>query len=348
VRQEVFGTNDLTIHCGMHRIGLAEFIAATRRISHFKRRLSNALRAAETSSLSVPPSVSALVDSYQHAGTDRHDYEPPRQRLRYGAHWLRVLNEGADFEVTDPRDKVYGVLGIITSPTTKLYVESPPNIQRAEFPISYTKSVSEVYQDVIKHLVNLDGNLDVLQIFEDRRNRAKDLPSWVTDWRQSTRRSILQCPPDDKTELERIGRAPGQDLNDLGKLRLIGVQVGKPLRGLNVRSREESEGKNFPESRHMDSNYAEIIGSNCFVWGTFRISGSWSDASMLGSSPVPRILVPRVAKLDDIVVAMLGSSCLFLLRPLRQDQYKFLGPVVRNVGHLPEWSKVTVKTFILV
>jgi hypothetical protein len=74
----------------------------------------------------VTASTSVLEDSYQHAGTDSHDYQPSTERLRYSAHWLRVLNEGADFEVTDPRDKVYGVLGIITSPTTKFICGKPP------------------------------------------------------------------------------------------------------------------------------------------------------------------------------------------------------------------------------
>jgi hypothetical protein len=279
VRQEVFGTSNLKLYCGGQTISLPDFLTATRLISDFEQRLlSNPLQAELASQLDrlqvneterqrslVPASVSVLANSYQHVGTDRHDYEPPRQRLRYSAHWLRVLNEGVNFEETDPRDKVYGVLGIITSPTTKLYVESRPDIQRAEFPISYTKSVSEVYQDVVKYLINLDRNLDVLQIFESRCNRAKDLPLWVTDWRQCNRRSITHCAPDDKQTREMISQAPIQDLNDYGKLRLIGVQVATPVEVIDARSKRDQEAGIFPDLKCMDTNYVEMIESNCFV-----------------------------------------------------------------------------------
>ena len=315
VRQEVFGTSNLKLYCGGETTSLPGFLSAIQRISGFEQRLSSNSLQAELGSqpdrlqaTAVPASVSVLANSYQHAGTDRHDYEPPRQRLRYSAHWLRVLNEGVDFEETDPRDKVYGVLGIITSPTTKLYVESRPDIQAAEFPISYTKSVSEVYQDVVKYLINLDRNLDVLQIFESRRNRAKDLPSWVTDWRQCNKRSIAYCAPDDKPQRERIGQAPIQDLNDYGKLRLKGVQIGTPLELINAVSKRDQKADIFPDVKCMDTNYVEMIESDCFVLGMLcperQIIRTNAD-----------FLVPRQAKLDDIVVALLGGSCFFLLRP---------------------------------
>ena len=347
VRQEVFGTSNLKLYCGGETTSLPGFLSAIRRISGFEQRLlSNSLQAEFGSQpgrlqvTAVPASVSVLANSYQHAGTDRHDYEPPRQRLRHSAHWLRVLNEGVDFEETDPRDKVYGVLGIITSPTTKLYVESRPDIQRAEFPISYTKSVSEVYQDVVKYLINLDRNLDVLQIFESRRNRAKDLPSWVTDWRQCNKRSIVHCAPDDKPQRERIGQAPVQDLNDYGKLRLKGARVGTPLELINALSNWDQKADIFPDVKCMDTNYVEMIESDCFVLGmlypgpTFRRNANF--------------LVPREAKLDDIVVTLLGGSCFFLLRPRAHDEYKFLGPVVGLSGDcLHNWSDGQ-QTFVLV
>lgn len=345
VRQEVFGTSNLKLYCGGKTTSLPGFLSAIRRISGFEQLLlSNPLQAelsfqpGRLQVTAVPASVSVLASSYQHAGTDRHDYEPPQQRLRYTAHWLRVLNEGVDFEETDPRDKVYGVLGIITSPTTKLYVESRPDIQRAEFPISYTKSVSEVYQDVVKYLINLDRNLDVLQIFERRRHRAKDLPSWVTDWRQCNRRSIVHCPPDGKPQRERIGQAPIQDLDDYGKLKFKGVQVGTSLGVINALSKRDPKADIFPDPKCMDTNYVEMIESDCFVPGILSIPHGRLD-----------FLVPREAKLDDIVVALLGGSCLFLLRPRAQGEYKFLGPVVGiGVVGLPNWSGYRLQTFVLV
>ena len=55
------------------------------------------------------------------------------------------------------------------------------------------------------------------------------------------------------------------------------------------------------------------------------------------------------AKVDDIVVALLGGSCLFLLRPRAQGEYKFLGPVVGfGDGFLPVWSRSSLEPFVLV
>ena len=368
VRQEVFGTSNLKLYCGGQTISLRDFLVATRLFSAFEQWLLSTPLQAELASrldrhqvneterprLLVPASVSVLANSYQHAGTDCHDYEQPRQRLRYSAHWLRVLNEGVNFQETDPRDKVYGVLGIITSPTTKPYVESRPDIESAEFPISYTKSVSEVYQDVVKYLINLDRNLDVLQIFESRRNRAKDLSSWVTDWRQCNRRSIVHCAPDDKPERERIGEAPIQDLNDYGKLTLEGVQVCTPLDAITARSKRDQKAEISPDLKCMDTNYVEMIESNCFVLGKCaKLGDSWPRRpSVLKTSTEHErleLLVPREARLDDIVVALLGGSCLFLLRPRALDEYKFLGPVVRiGGGRLPDWSKARPRPYVLV
>ena len=368
VRQEVFGTSNLTIYCGGETTSLSNFITATQRIFDFEQRLlSNPLQAdipppldqhqrnvSKSLSSLIPASVFVLQESYEHASTDRHDYRQPRQRLRYSAHWLRVLNGGGDFEATDPRDKVYGVLGIITSRTTRWYVEIPPNIQNTEFPISYTKSVSEVYEDVVKHLVNVDRNLDALQVFEDRCQRAEDLSSWVTDWRQNIRRSIVRCAPDNKFERDRIGQAPIQDRNDVGKLRLEGVQVGGPLNGINM-SKRMWKAPTFPEPERMDSNYEEMISSDCFVWGTFLLDrsllvGDLRDVLELDWEGLQgyHILVPRAAKPGDILVAVLGSSTLFLLRPRLHGEYKFLGPVIRGNGDLPDWSRVEMQTFVLV
>jgi Heterokaryon incompatibility protein (HET) len=368
VRQEVFGTSNLILYCGGQTIGLRDFLTATRQISAFEQwLLSNPLQAGlasrpdrrqvnetERQRLLVPASVSILANSYQHAGTDHHDYKPPGQRLRYSAHWLQVLNEGVNFEETDPRDKVYGVLGIITSPRTKFYVECRPDIQHAEFPISYTKSVSEVYQDVVKYLINFDRNLDALQIFESRRNRAKDLPSWVTDWRQCNERSIVHCAPDDKPERERIGEAPIQDLNDYGKLRLEGVQVGTPLEAITARSKRDQRTEISPNPECMDTNYVEMIESDCFVSGKCtKLGDSWPRRPSVLKTSTERerleLLVPREARLDDIVVALLGGSCLFLLRPRAQNEYKFLGPVVRTGGdRLPDWSRARLQSYVLV
>jgi hypothetical protein len=105
----------------------------------------------------------------------------------------------------------------------------------------------------------------------------------------------------------------------------------------------------------MDYDYPARVKSSCFVWGTFigdrSLSTTASNVSRrLAAVEESRILVPREAKPDDTLVAVLGSSCLFLLRPLEQKKYKFLGPVIRGIDNLPDWERQEKKmqTFILV
>jgi len=164
----------------------------------------------------------------------------------------------------------------------------------------------------------------------------------------------VHCAPDDKPERERIGEAPIQDLNDYGKLRLEGVQVGIPLEVLAARPKRDQKAEISPDLNCMDTNYVEVIGSDCFVSGKCAKLGDSLPRRPSVLKPLTEherleLLVPREARLDDIVVALLGGSCLFLLRPRAQDEYKFLGPVVRiGGGSLPDWSRARLRPYVLV
>ncbi len=77
--------------------------------------------------------------------------------------FLDLLMAGREYEATDPRDKVYSVLGLgrVNPPSGPL-----PS------PVDYSKSVSEVYQDVVKYFVNRDRNLDILAILRYPQKRG--------------------------------------------------------------------------------------------------------------------------------------------------------------------------------
>lgn len=103
-------------------------------------------------------------------------------------------------KATNARDKVYGLLGLVTSgqdnPVTNL---------------SYTKEVEKCYRDAILDIIRSSGSLDVLQLSRKppglstiSAQHALDLPSWVP---------YLQLDADDVD--------PAVDLSQLGA---IGVQ----------------------------------------------------------------------------------------------------------------------------
>ncbi|RDW87380.1 hypothetical protein BP5796_03074 [Coleophoma crateriformis] len=73
---------------------------------------------------------------------------------------------------TDPRDKIYGLVGFI------------PAWRDGNFPIDYSLPVEKAYVTAIKHIVQTSGSLmmlvDTIQV--SRKGRLAALPSWCPDW----------------------------------------------------------------------------------------------------------------------------------------------------------------------
>lgn len=76
---------------------------------------------------------------------------------------------------TDPRDKVYGLLG--------LHNRHERNFHKTKIPmIDYRKRPSQIYQEVAKYMISVDQDL---RIFQGQTLTAKlvcGMPSWVPDW----------------------------------------------------------------------------------------------------------------------------------------------------------------------
>ena len=106
---------------------------------------------------------------------------PPRlgDCIRHHAPLLEVLSRSQPFPYTlsqiarrncsEPKDKVYGALGV-----------APSSVVSRIVPL-YSKSVEEVYKDIFLACVNGSGRLELLNCCDSaiRRTRA---PSWVPDW----------------------------------------------------------------------------------------------------------------------------------------------------------------------
>jgi hypothetical protein len=82
---------------------------------------------------------------------------------------LELLNQHRDCEATNPRDKVYGLLGL-AGDTEAIGVKP-----------DYTATPEEVFTDLVRRHVTNTSSLDI--ICACRYPRAlDDLPSWVPDW----------------------------------------------------------------------------------------------------------------------------------------------------------------------
>jgi hypothetical protein len=87
---------------------------------------------------------------------------------------LEILNSTRNLRATDPRDKIYGILGLFGDP------ESDP--QNIFPPPDYTKTVAELYSDVTRAIIVKTCNLDVLSTCYGFLRTVPDLPSWAPCW----------------------------------------------------------------------------------------------------------------------------------------------------------------------
>ncbi|KAI4205128.1 MAG: hypothetical protein LQ346_001525 [Caloplaca aetnensis] len=98
------------------------------------------------------------------------------QGQTYGSRLRTALVYGRMCESTDPRDKVYAMIG---------FFEGSDEKRRSYSILSpdYTKSVGQIYLEATDFLLNDSEDLLVLSMVNDRRHRKlKGLPSWVPDF----------------------------------------------------------------------------------------------------------------------------------------------------------------------
>jgi hypothetical protein len=82
---------------------------------------------------------------------------------------FRVLDTVRELEASDPRDNIFGILGL--SETFRTILPSP----------DYCKTPTEIFTEVTEALLSSSKFLDVLNT-ASRGESALELPSWVSDW----------------------------------------------------------------------------------------------------------------------------------------------------------------------
>lgn len=92
---------------------------------------------------------------------------------------LDALVFSSSFGVSDPRDLVYGVLGF----TTVAVSQGKVDLRQPTLNVDYHRSVSEVYQDVVRYEIERSGSLGILDFAGSHHPASSDLPSWTPDWR---------------------------------------------------------------------------------------------------------------------------------------------------------------------
>ena len=187
IRQEVMVAKDITVVCGRDVIG---WYAMKRSAARLGRLYSNMARESVPNLTEFHNDKSTAIACLEKGWI----YGKPVTKLvgcicsvwyYHSGGLLDLLMASREYEATDAKDKVYSVLGLARVPMTTNAGAPSPESRTPSFPVDYSKSVSEVYQDVVKYFINRDRNLDILSILLTHRNATsdEDLPSWVPDWR---------------------------------------------------------------------------------------------------------------------------------------------------------------------
>ena len=165
VRQEIALAQRVSVHCGGYSIPILALKLSLAAIAQKQTRWG--LELMDEHSCAV---VSGLDTGW----------------ARFGTHGLLdLLNKHRIYEATDPRDKVYGLLGMANDNFVDMLDSD------------YEKPIIEVFENLAKFLINRDGNLDIIYAAEGQipilSTWRLKLPSWVPDWTAKPAAPSLLC-----------------------------------------------------------------------------------------------------------------------------------------------------------
>jgi hypothetical protein len=142
VLQEVFSHAAVTVHLGQHALPWGSIILAAFWQSCFARHYT-----------------ATTADDFR--GTDARGYLPElwlgllHTRPQRGLSMMELVSRARDFEATDPRDKVFALLGLAND-------IGDQNDQLHGLLPDYTTTKDEVYCNFARDLISNTGNLDIL------------------------------------------------------------------------------------------------------------------------------------------------------------------------------------------
>jgi hypothetical protein len=274
-----------------------------------------------------------------------------RLRFQHGREvsLFNLLNEFSDHDATDPRDKVYALLGLVVGDYS------------GQVEPDYMTSWEVVYGEVVANIVLWEGNMDPLAYCSGvGAKRRQGLPTWVPDWtRESSRKSlIMMMLKQVRDDVSRdIGRetpdfcASGPNTvhydirNNSGVITLVGISIGtvSELSGAQDRtwSEEDLFGNWGPIAKNLGEEYrngepshiafARTICANQFNENdeeTEGIGPGWYLATMgrkfMLNDKGYMGLVPADTREGDIVTIVKGAKAALVLRP-EYDHFLMVG-----------------------
>jgi hypothetical protein len=368
VRQEVFAAKEINLHLGRHVFSFNKF---TTIIEWLCKKIED--KDGEDYSFGASlKTIKLLQDSTRHSGADLSDDAERRalasRRGSFINHVMGILAPSTYFLTTDPRDRIYGALGMIFSPSAESRIRFFSHFSAKKYSVDYSKSVSQVYQDFVKFCIEYSGTLDILTFVQIRQWHLSEsepdsdrLPTWAIDWRHQTPRYLegsgpldwFQYPPQDHSD---IFRYPGM-------LRLYGFQVGQitalpkataqqVLKRYSLDPSSHSYSQlTFTEGYHTPGSTRSLRADQAMEQLSLEcrhIAFSGGQLLTEWDSPITTewALVSHLVDQGDLVVCLEGTESLVILRPcpgtdtftIDTDEQEirrffFLGP-----AHLLNWE----------
>ena len=153
VLQEFAGCSKTTVRGGSHSMDVETFLFATMWL----------WRAFDPHCLVGLKGYARVLNVFHVRTTVREGSE--------GVNLLDILVTGRETSASDPRDKVFGLVGLLDDELVSGSIRP-----------DYSKTVQQVYTDVAKHLIQTTNDLAVFCYGGLGNSQISELPSWVPDW----------------------------------------------------------------------------------------------------------------------------------------------------------------------
>lgn len=178
VVQEILHAKNILVQCGPRQLSWNDYALASTLFQTERDTLAKIFTQVRASCDSTRLITSQHELSPLQILTDHGPASIQRARELYSndsqnpyVYFLNLLRIGRTKLASDPKDRVYGILGIL------------PDKIRAKLRVNYLLPVREIYVDVLETLLG-SGNIDVIceSIHFPSQISNANLPSWVPDW----------------------------------------------------------------------------------------------------------------------------------------------------------------------
>jgi len=178
VVQEIFNARSITVYCGKTKLPWVVYQTASDIFARHRNDLDRYFQASKRekrrSNISTSQFSYSQVLVYEGPGglPDLRQYTDRNSRDRKDDVLLEVLRACRRKLASDPKDKLFGILGVL------------PEEVRNVFRAGYSRSVKDVYTEIVDHLVQTTERLDVIcdAIHFPLHSNSSSLPSYVPDW----------------------------------------------------------------------------------------------------------------------------------------------------------------------